>query len=101
VDPGASLVVVVALVRQHDAVILLDRLACSDFSVRNLGPLVGVDVPQENPPSRRDKSLRLRDRSGSVADVFYMLGLTVKLLLSILEDRPDRIDSERCGRLQN
>jgi hypothetical protein len=87
--------VVVALVRQHDGVILLDRRP------RNLPPLVGVDVLLENPPSRRDKSSRLSDRSGTVADVFDVLGVTVKLLLPIFEDRSDRIDGERLGRLQN
>jgi hypothetical protein len=88
VDPRASLVVVVALMSQHDGMILLDRrpgvfsiqLAISDHaSVLN--------VLQEKPPSRRDKNLRLSDRSGTVAVVFYVLGLTVKLLLPILEDR--------------
>jgi hypothetical protein len=94
--------VVVALVRRHDAVILLDgRRDRVVGSARNLGPLVGVDVLQENPPSRRHKSFCFSDRGGTVAKVLYVLGLTVKLLLPILENRPDRIDGERLGRLQN
>jgi hypothetical protein len=100
-DPDASLVVVVELVRQHDAVILLDGRPGVSDSTRNLGPLFGVDVLYENPPSRRDKSFRLSDRSGTVGNVFDVLGLMVKLLLPILEDRSDGIDGERLGRVQN
>jgi hypothetical protein len=100
VDPGVG--GRAARMRQHDAVILLDGRHDLVLDSAQISDHSSVSMfLQENPPSQRDKSFRLSDRSGTVADVFYVLGLTVKLLLPILEDRPDRIDGEKLGRLQN
>jgi hypothetical protein len=69
-------------------------------SVQNLRPVVGVDVPNENPASRHDKGFRHSHCSGTLALMFDVL-LSGKILLASREDISDRVVGEGLVGPQN
>jgi hypothetical protein len=58
--------------------------------------MTGVDVEQEDPPSRRHEALR---RGNRVAGLVHVLKVpsALEILLAVLEDSADCVDSEGFG----
>jgi hypothetical protein len=70
------------------------------LSVHNLGPIVRVDVPKENPPAGRAKGFRLGHSDGAV-DHVPRVGLILKILLSVPANFSHHVHGERLVRPQN
>jgi hypothetical protein len=68
--------------------------------VSNFGPIVGVDVPNENPPSWHNNGFRQRHSSGTVA-LDLCVRLSHKVSLAIREDMSNCIGAEGLGRPYN